>query len=295
MNKLKKVANLFKVLLSAPGKKRIHFCKFIKLQLLFLMHDLGLNKPTAFKWISPLQLNLARGDHGMTGNYYLGLLEYYDMGFLIHLLRPNDYFVDIGANQGSYSLLGSGLCGANTVAFEPVSTTYQRLLENISINQLNHNIETKKVVLTSEKIAKDSPKILFSTDLDSCNSVVDESYSGTKEIIECSSLDRQIEGINPFLIKIDVEGFDEDVLAGAKNTLRANSLVAVIIEGQTESINKLFRDHGFSDFAYSPSERTLNMKKKWTPNRIWIRFSKLEMVKKRLMTAKKRLIHGSIL
>ena len=66
------------------------------------MHELGLKKPTALKWISPLQINLVRGDHGMTGNYYLGLFEYYDMGFLIHLLRPNDYFIDIGANQGSY-------------------------------------------------------------------------------------------------------------------------------------------------------------------------------------------------
>ena len=92
-----------------------------------------------------------------------------------------------------------------------------------------------------------------------------------------------------------MEGFEEDVLAGAKNTLRADSLIAVIIEGQNEPINKLFRDHGFIDFDYSPPERTLTLKKKCTSNRIWIRSSKLEMVKKRLMTAKKRLIHGSVI
>ena len=133
------------------------------------------------------------------------------------------------------------------------------------------------------------------TDLDTCNSVVDESYSATKEMIECSTLDHQIEGIDPFLIKIDAEGFEEDVLAGAKNTLRANSLVAVIIEGQNKPIDKLFRYHGFIDFDYSPTYRTLTLKKKCTRNRIWIRSSKLDMVKNRLMTAKKRLIHGSVI
>ena len=63
-------------------------------------------------------------------------------------------------------------------------------------------------------------------------------------------------------VEIDVEGFEEDVLAGAKNTLRADSLIAVIIGGQNETINKLSRDHGFIDYDYSPPERTLTLKKK---------------------------------
>ena len=124
---------------------------------------------------------------------------------------------------------------------------------------------------------------------------LDESYSGTKEMIECSTLDRQIEGINPFLIKIDLEGFEEDVLAEAKNNLRANSLVAVIIEGKKEPINKFFRDHGFIDFYYSPTERTVTFKNKRTVNRIWLRASKLEIANERVMTVKKRLIHGYVI
>ncbi len=43
---------------------------------------------------------------GMTGatlNIYTGLHEFEDCGFLLHLLRCSDLFVDIGANVGVYT------------------------------------------------------------------------------------------------------------------------------------------------------------------------------------------------
>jgi len=38
------------------------------------------------------------GETGLTGNIYTGLHEFPDMGFLLHFLRAEDLFVDIGAN-----------------------------------------------------------------------------------------------------------------------------------------------------------------------------------------------------
>jgi hypothetical protein len=56
----------------------------------------------------------------LTGNLYAGLHEFSEMGFLLHLLRQNDLFVDVGANLGSYTVLASAVCQARNIAFEPV-------------------------------------------------------------------------------------------------------------------------------------------------------------------------------
>ena len=41
-----------------------------------------------------------KGQAGMTGNLYSGLLEFEEMMFVIHYLRTEDIFFDIGANVG---------------------------------------------------------------------------------------------------------------------------------------------------------------------------------------------------
>jgi thymidylate synthase len=61
---------------------------------------------------------------GATGNIYAGLHEFEDMAFLLHLLRSEDMFADVGSNIGSYTILASGVVGAKSVAFEPVPSTY---------------------------------------------------------------------------------------------------------------------------------------------------------------------------
>jgi len=42
-----------------------------------------------------------RGMTGATGNWYCGLHEVHEMAFVLHLLRPGDHFLDVGANVGS--------------------------------------------------------------------------------------------------------------------------------------------------------------------------------------------------
>jgi len=43
-----------------------------------------------------------------SGVVYSGLPEFADMGFMLHLLREGDLFVDIGANIGCYTIAASG-------------------------------------------------------------------------------------------------------------------------------------------------------------------------------------------
>lgn len=59
-----------------------------------------------FDWIEGARLMVRNGMTGATGNIYCGLHEFTDMSFVLHLLRPDDLFVDVGANIGSYTVLG---------------------------------------------------------------------------------------------------------------------------------------------------------------------------------------------
>ena len=63
--------------------------------------------PTVAQFVNSAQLLATPGMAGATGNVYVGLHEFADMSFLLHFLRPNDLFVDVGANIGSYTILAS--------------------------------------------------------------------------------------------------------------------------------------------------------------------------------------------
>ena len=157
-------------------KKNIPLLRFIRLQLIFFLGE----KEIFFKWVEDLILPIKQGDHSLTGNYYFGLWEFEDMAFAIHLLNKEDTFIDIGANLGSYSLLVSGLCKSKTIAYEPAINTFERLSENININQLDKKISPKRIVLTSKELCKNDKKVLFSSDRDCVNTIVNKNYSGKK-------------------------------------------------------------------------------------------------------------------
>ena len=63
---------------------------------------------------------MGNGDIQFRWNIYRGLFEYEDMLFLLHALRPENIFVDVGANVGAYTILSSKVVNAKSVAFEPM-------------------------------------------------------------------------------------------------------------------------------------------------------------------------------
>jgi hypothetical protein len=98
-------------------------------------------------WMLDLRLAVRRGMTGATGNLYCGLHEIFDMMLLLHFLRANDPFLDIGSNIGSYAILASGGCGASTWAFEPDPVA--SLKRNVELNSLQHLITVQGIALGS--------------------------------------------------------------------------------------------------------------------------------------------------
>ena len=246
--------------------------------------------PIIYSFTDRSKLIIKKGMTGATGNFYCGLHEFNDMGFLIHLLRKEDFFVDIGANVGSYTVLAGGHIGAKTFSIEPVPATYSHLVNNILLNQMEDRVTAFNIALGSQ-----AGSINFTHSFDTMNHAAAE---GETDIIKVpvDTLDNILVGQKtPVLLKIDVEGFETEVNNGATQTLQRNELKAIIIElngsgsryGYDESIihDGLIK-MGFSAFLYDPLSRTLTKVNEFgTHNTIYIR--DLEFVQQRLKTAPK--------
>lgn len=122
----------------------------------FLKWQLGtaiLNKEVIIPWVDDCSFIASKGDRGLTGNIYSGLMELEEMLFLLHVLPTNWQFIDVGANLGAFTLLASKVIGANSVAFEPVPNTVKLFRKQISLNCLSNKV-TIFIAAVSDKPGK---------------------------------------------------------------------------------------------------------------------------------------------
>ncbi len=193
-----------------------------------------------------------------------------------NFLRKDDLFVDIGANVGSYTVLAGGHVGAKVVSIEPLPLTFEHLKRNIAINQIGNNVMAYNFALGNEK-----GQISFTTTLDTMNHVATGSETNTIRV-PVETLDAILEKEKePVLLKIDVEGFETNVLNGASSTLNKDQLKAIIIElngsglkyGYDEPrLHEKLLAGGYHPYQYNPFERQLTAINKFgTHNTIYIK------------------------
>jgi FkbM family methyltransferase len=210
-----------------------------------------LRREVIVPWIADTRLAARRGMAGATGNIYCGLHEFEDMAFLLHFLQPEDLFVDIGANIGSYTILASGVRRARTVAFEPDPVTFAALLRNVALNSLGTLVESRKCALGPQ-----IGKIEFTVGLDTMNRVATDTIALT-QTVSMDTLDRALQGKAPSLMKLDVEGFESEILRGARATLSRPQLKAIIIEDRSPVVVDVLKSAGFAEQSYDPFIRNL--------------------------------------
>jgi FkbM family methyltransferase len=188
---------------------------------------------------------------GATGNIYCGLHEYPDMSFLLHLLRPGDLFADVGANVGSYTVLASAVCRARSVSVEPDPGTMLRLRRNVALNCVDSLVRTEEVAVGAE-----AGTVGFTVGLDTVNRVSLDMNRPTRTV-KLAPLDHLLANEVPLLIKLDVEGFETEVLKGAERTLADPGLAAVLAEDDGAEVGAVLARHGFVRAGYLPLERRL--------------------------------------
>lgn len=178
------------------------------------------------------------GETGITGNIYTGLHEFDDMGFLLHFLRAGDVFVDVGSNVGSYTILACAARGARGYAIEPVPSTYHRLMNNVRLNRIEDKVKCLNIGIGSHR-----GQIAFTSSRDTMNHALPAGSSEESSVhVEIYSLDEVLAQESPKLMKVDVEGYETLLVEGAQETLKKDSLQAVIME-----LNGSGNRYGFDD------------------------------------------------
>lgn len=267
----------------------------------FLRWQIGsrlLPGPVVYPWIGGARVLVRRGETGMTGNLYAGLHEFADMAYLLHVLREGDFFVDVGANVGSYTLLASVVCGARVTCFEPIPETFERLMDNVRLNRLEHLVQPR-----NEGVGAQSGSLRFILDRNTMNRPVarGEVVSHALEV-PVTTLDSVLADRVPEMLKIDVEGYETAVIEGARKTLADPRLHSVVMElagagsqyGFDEArLLQQVREEGFQSCRYDPFCRKLTPYENRDPsdgNTLFVR----DLVKVRglLESASAVVVHG---
>jgi FkbM family methyltransferase len=216
--------------------------------------------PVVAPFIGGTRLVVEPGMTGATGNLYVGLHEFEDMAFVLHLLRPDELFADVGANVGSYTILAAGAAGARVVAFEPIPATFDRLRRNIALNALDPRVDAR-----CAGVGARAETLTFTSDRDTTNQVLRDGDDtvGPTVAVPVVRLDDALAGAVPAVLKVDVEGFEGEVLDGAAATLSDPGLIGLVIElapGRGYAIADLHARivaHGLIPVRYAPFERAL--------------------------------------
>ena len=168
--------------------------------------------------------------------FLLGSFELSTARALQRLIRPGMTVLDIGANIGAHTPPMAELVGPSgkVLAFEPTTYAFAKLGRNLALNpDLAGRVRAFQYFLASTPGAAVPEAIYSSWPLPSTAGAHPEHLGQPKDTTaaETHTLDEVLarEGIaNIDLVKIDVDGFECEVLSGASTTLRSDRPIFVM-------------------------------------------------------------------
>lgn len=195
-----------------------------------------LDRPRFMPWLDGLDVLIVPGQQISQAVYVSGVYEPSTTAVLRRLLGEGDTFVDVGANVGLFSMIGSRSVGRTgcVVAFEPSRREFARLREHIDHNRLLNveafqvgvgNTEGSAILHVADSVHAGlntmAPQFMYPD--------VAEAYRETVPVVRLDDFlpRHSIDSVQA--IKIDVEGGEADVIAGAERTI-ARDRPAVLLE-----------------------------------------------------------------
>lgn len=166
-------------------------------------------------------------------------------------------FLDVGANQGLYSLIAARNENCVQVhAFEPVPMTFEMLEKNVALNNLQH-----RITLTPAAISNIEGNATIYMPQNHSGAAflkrkVDPETSTSMQIktIGRETLNQLVQSSTDMIVKVDVEGHEPIVLAELMKSSFASRIQAVFYEVETSRVDPSALQHllstaGFTRFS----------------------------------------------
>jgi FkbM family methyltransferase len=153
--------------------------------------------------------------------------------------RRADILVDVGANVGMYTIWAAATRGVEVFAFEPEAQNYALLNRNILFNGLQQRVRAYCIGL-SDTAGLTQLHMANVTAGDSCHALgeaIDYKYEPLPVAFTQGSMAARLDDLvgagqipTPNHIKIDVDGIEPKVVAGARETLKNKAVRSALIE-----------------------------------------------------------------
>lgn len=175
-------------------------------------------------------------------------------------------FVDIGANQGLYTILAAQnkFC-AKVYAFEPVANTFSLLNANLNANKVNDKVQAIQAAVSLETGRTEISKKPWHSGAATMRKLPRWfRFTETISTIGPTTLQALIPFTADLIIKVDVEGHERVVF----DTLVASGLLhntkAVFYEindrwSKADVLKTLLCEHGFKHFVYASSHSSCDV------------------------------------
>jgi FkbM family methyltransferase len=183
------------------------------------------------------------------------------------IVKEGDIVLDIGANIGYYVLIESKLVGeaGKVYAVEPVSKNLDLLMKNIKLNN-RENIEVFHLAMDKKngrsKVYISEESNLSSMKINSGRNIIGE------EEIDVLKVDTFLEGKEtPNFIRMDVEGYEYNIIKGMKETLKKDIKLFIEIHGhlltkdQSNEIVDKLKENNFNVDVCSTSDCKFSLNK----------------------------------
>lgn len=198
-----------------------------------------------------VRLEIQANDTG-PGLYLASTGEYepFETKLVLAALKKGDTFIDIGTHVGYYSLLAAKTVGkkGKVVSLEAAPANAELLKKNITRNKLSSIITVIQAAANNKVGTAD---FYFSNTSSGDHSLTKK--TGTKQTVHTTTVDtltRKLK-LEPCVIKMDVEGAENIVMEGMKQTLKRKSVRAVFLEvtpngKQNQKPIEMLQNAGFS-------------------------------------------------
>jgi FkbM family methyltransferase len=174
--------------------------------------------------------------------FLYGVYEPFMLDLIRQILKKGMTFIDIGANIGQHSIYAARIVGeqGNVHSFEPIPHLAKQIEKSVALNRLSSIVTIHNYALGEKKTEEE----LYVSKNIGGSSLVNDDDTLEKITVHVKAGDNELAHLETIhLIKIDVEGYEYEVLRGIEKTL-TNHKPDILIEFSGAFYESQKNNHG---------------------------------------------------